>query len=155
MENKMLKLNELKPAAGAKKTAKRVGRGTGSGSGCTAGHGNNGHKARSGSTNKLYFEGGQTPLTRRIPKRGFFNPFRIEYQIVNVGSLESLDNGGKEITIEFLYEQGLVHEKDRPVKVLGEGELTKTLVIKAHSFSKTAKEKIEKAKGKAEVVGRA
>lgn len=151
----MLKLNELKPALGAKRTAKRIGRGPGSGNGCTAGKGNNGDGARSGSREKFYFEGGQTPLTRKIPKRGFFNPFRVEFQIVNIGILESLENEGKEITVDFLYEKGLIHDVEKPVKVLGDGELKKSLVIKAHSFSKAAKEKIEKAKGKAEVVGRA
>ena len=147
-------MNELKPAPGAKKNTKRLGRGTGSGQGCTAGHGYNGHKARSGSRNKLYFEGGQTPLTRRIPKRGFISPFRIEYQIVNVGAINKLNVGDKEITVDVLHDQGLIHGKDLPVKVLGEGEFTKAFTIKAHSFSKSAKEKIEKAKGKAEVVAR-
>jgi large subunit ribosomal protein L15 len=153
MENKMLKLNELKPAVGAKKVAKRIGRGTGSGNGCTAGKGNNGHKARSGSSNKFYFEGGQTPLTRRLPKRGFHSPFKVTYQIVNVSSLEKLD--AKEITIEIMYENGLIHEADSPVKVLGNGELTKSLIVKAHAFSKSAKDKIDKAKGKTEVINRA
>lgn len=151
----MLKLNELKPANGTRKTRRRVGRGQGSGRGCTAGYGNNGHKARSGSSTKLYFEGGQTPLTRRVPKRGFFSPFKLEYQIVNVSSLEKIGSTEKEITIELLYSQGLIHEKELPVKILGEGELTKAFTIKAHAFSKSAKDKIEKAKGKAEVVTRA
>jgi large subunit ribosomal protein L15 len=150
----MLKLNELRPATGSKKVAKRIGRGTGSGSGSTAGKGNNGHKARSGSTNKFYFEGGQTPLTRRLPKRGFHSPFKLEYQIVNVETLEKIENG-KEITIESLFEGGLIHNANMPVKILGNGELTKTLIVKAHSFSKSAKEKIEKAKGKTEVINRA
>lgn len=151
----MLKLNELKPVPGAVKKRKRIGRGTGSGAGSTAGKGNNGDRARSGAKNKLYFEGGQTPLTRRIPKRGFINPFKIEYQIVNVGSLESLDIQGEEITVEYLHQKGLIHEVDRPVKILGNGELNKALNVKVHSFSKSAKEKIEKNKGKAEVIGRA
>lgn len=151
----MLKLNELKPTPGSRKKAKRIGRGTGSGTGSTAGKGNNGDRARSGAKTKFYFEGGQTPLTRRIPKRGFHSPFKVEYQIVNVGTLETLDNEGKDITIEFLHDQGLIHEVDRPVKILGNGDLTKTISIKAHSFSKTAREKIEKAKGKAEVITRA
>ncbi|NLL13510.1 MAG: 50S ribosomal protein L15 [Fibrobacter sp.] len=151
----MLKLNELKPAPGAVKNKKRIGRGTGSGSGSTAGKGNNGDRARSGSKTKLYFEGGQTPLTRRIPKKGFRSPFKVEYQIVNVSSLEDLKAEADEITVEFLHSQGLVHELDRPVKILGNGELTKALNIKVHAFSRTAKEKIEKNKGKAEVIGRA
>lgn len=150
----MLKLNELRPAAGSKKVKKRIGRGTGSGNGSTAGMGNNGHKARSGSSNKAYFEGGQTPLTRRLPKRGFHSPFKVEFQIVNVGLLESLDSG-KEITVEALFERGLIHKADVPVKILGNGDLTKTLNVKAHAFSKSAKDKIEKAKGKTEVINRA
>jgi large subunit ribosomal protein L15 len=149
----MQKLNELKPAPGSRTNTKRLGRGTGSGQGCTAGKGNNGHKARSGSTNKFYFEGGQTPLTRRIPKRGFTNIFRREYQIVNVGDIEKIGQLDKEITIGFLHENGLIHEVDRPVKILGNGELTKNITVKVHAFSKTAREKIEKAKGKAEVIG--
>lgn len=150
----MLKLNELRPAAGSKKVAKRIGRGTGSGNGSTAGKGNNGDRARSGSFTKFYFEGGQTPLTRRLPKRGFHSPFKVEYQIVNVSSLDGLDNG-KEITIESLFESGLIHNNVLPVKILGNGDLTKTLTVKAHSFSKSAKEKIEKVKGKTEVIIRA
>ncbi len=149
----MLKLNDLKPAAGSKKNTKRLGRGTGSGQGSTAGKGNNGHKARSGSTNKFYFEGGQTPLTRRIPKRGFTNIFRKKYQIVNVGDLEKMEQVDKEITVGYLHENGLIHEVDRPVKILGNGELTRNFTVKVHAFSKVAREKIEKAKGKAEVIG--
>jgi large subunit ribosomal protein L15 len=155
MENKMLKLNELKPAPGAVRNRKRIGRGTGSGTGSTAGKGNNGDKARSGSRTKLYFEGGQTPLTRRIPKRGFRSPFKVEYQIVNVSSLEKIKMETEEITVDLLYRQKLIQELDRPVKILGNGELTKALNVKAHAFSRTAKEKIEKNKGKAEVIGRA
>ena len=151
----MLKLNNLKPYPGSRKTAKRVGRGTGSGSGSTSGRGNKGDGSRSGAYTKFYFEGGQTPLTRRIPKRGFISPFRVSYQIVNVNSLESIDTNGKEITVEVLHENGLIHEIDRPVKILGNGEITKAVTIKAHSFSKSAREKIEKAKGKAEVITRA
>ncbi len=154
MENKkMLTLNGLRPERGSRKKRKRIGRGTGSGSGSTAGKGNNGNKARSGAFNKDYFEGGQTPLTRRIPKRGFTNIFRTEYQIVNVGDLEKIESAGKEITVEFLHGNGLVHEVDRPVKILGNGELSKAVNVKVHAFSKTAREKIEKAKGKAEVIG--
>ncbi len=149
----MLKLNDLKPAAGSRKTKKRIGRGTGSGTGSTAGKGNNGHNARTGTSNKYYFEGGQTPLTRRIPKRGFTNIFRKEYQIVNICDLEKLEIADQEIGIEFLHRNGLVHEIDRPVKILGNGELTKKIAIKVHAYSKTAREKIEKAKGKAEVIG--
>jgi large subunit ribosomal protein L15 len=152
MENKMLHLNDLKPNEGSRKVAKRIGRGQGSGNGTTAGKGNNGHKARSGFSNKLYFEGGQTPLSRRIPKRGFISPFKVQYQIVNVGTLESAQIEEKEITSEVLYKYGLIHEEYLPVKILGDGELTKSFTIKAQSFSKSAKEKIEKAKGKVEVI---
>lgn len=151
----MLKLNELKPMPGAVRKSKRLGRGTGSGTGSTSGKGNNGDRARSGSKAKLYFEGGQTPLTRRIPKRGFINPFKIEYQIVNVGNIEAADIKDTEVTIEVLHKLGLIHEVDRPVKILGNGDFNKALTIKAHAFSKSALEKIEKAKGKAEVLNRA
>ena len=151
----MLTLNQVGPSPGSRKKKKRVGRGQGSGTGCTAGHGMNGHKARSGPSYKPYFEGGQTPLTRRVPKTGFYNPFKIQYQIVNIGALEKLEKGTNEINPEFLYEKGLIHEVDLPVKILGVGDLKKSLNIKAHAFSKSAKDKIEKAKGKAEVVGRA
>ncbi|MDO5576045.1 MAG: 50S ribosomal protein L15 [Fibrobacter sp.] len=150
----MLKLNEIKPAKGCKKSAKRIGRGQGSGTGSTAGKGNNGYRARKGAPARTYFEGGQTPLVRRLPKRGFFNPFKKEFQIVNVGDLEKIDFEG-EISVETLHANGLIHEVDRPVKILGDGDLTKAIAIKVHSFSKTAREKIENAKGKAEVIGRA
>ena len=148
----MLRLNELRPVKGSKKKSKRIGRGTGSGTGCTAGKGNNGYGARSGASNKFHFEGGQTPLTRRIPKRGFTNIFKKEYQIVNVAELDKLKEVDKEITVEILHKNGLVHEIDRPVKILGNGDLTKAINIKVHAFSKAAREKIEKAKGKAEVI---
>ena len=151
----MLNLNEMKPSPGSRKKGKRIGRGTGSGTGCTAGKGSNGHRARSGSTNKYYFEGGQTPLTRRIPKRGFTNIFRREYQIVNVGDLEKIEQCDKEIDVAFLHENGLIHEIDRPVKILGNGELTKSITVRVHAFSRIAREKIEKVKGKAEVIGSA
>lgn len=150
----MLKLNDIQPSAGSHKQSRRVGRGTGNGKGCTAGKGNNGHSARSGSGYKPYFEGGQTPLTRRLPKRGFESPFKIDYQIVNVGTLAELDAGGKEITADMLFEKGIIKDKDRPVKVLGEGDVTKPIVVRAHAFSKTAREKIEKVKGKVEAIVR-
>lgn len=150
----MLKLNEIRPAAGSNRKSRRVGRGTGSGRGCTAGSGNNGHLARSGSGIKPYFEGGQTPLTRRLPKKGFHSPFKTKYQIVNVRDLAAADTGGKEMTVETLYEKGVIKDNVRPLKVLGKGDLNKPLVISAQAFSKAAKEKIEKAKGKAEAKGR-
>jgi large subunit ribosomal protein L15 len=150
----MLKLNEIKPAEGSTRQRRRIGRGQGSGKGSTAGKGNNGDRARSGSKTKPYFEGGQTPLTRRLPKRGFHNPFRVDVQIINLKDLNNFDAGGKEITAEVLHAAGLIRDAVRPLKVLGVGEVTKPLIIKANSFSKSAKEKIEKAKGKAEVKAR-
>jgi large subunit ribosomal protein L15 len=150
----MLKLNGIKAAAGSNKQSRRVGRGTGSGKGCTAGNGMNGHLARSGSGRKPYFEGGQTPLTRRLPKRGFNSPFKTRYQIVNVRDLAAADAGIREITAAVLFEQGLIKDAVQPVKVLGKGELSRPLTVSAYAFSKAAKEKIEKAKGKAEAKGR-
>jgi large subunit ribosomal protein L15 len=151
----MVSLNTLVPAPGSRKNTKRLGRGQGSGQGCTAGRGNKGDGSRSGRKQKLYFEGGQTPHTRRIPKRGFHNQFSKVFQIINVGELEKLELADKEIDAAWLYENGLIHNNTEPVKVLGNGELSKKVVIKAHAFSKSAREKIEKAKGKAEVVTRA
>ncbi|MBN2188924.1 MAG: 50S ribosomal protein L15 [Chitinispirillaceae bacterium] len=150
----MLTLNGIRPAAGSNKQSRRVGRGTGSGKGCTAGNGMNGHLARSGTGRKPYFEGGQTPLTRRLPKKGFSSPSMTGYQIVNVQDLASFDPGVREITAASLFEKGLIKDADRPVKVLGRGELSRPLTVSAHAFSKAAKEKIEKAKGKAEAKGR-
>jgi len=148
----MLKLNNLKPSAGSNRPTKRLGRGTASGQGKTGGHGSGGDRSRSGSHQKFYFEGGQTPLTRRIPKVGFHSPFKKVYQIVNLGALEEIDVGGREVTAEVLREFGLIHEVDKPVKILGTGELTKALTFKVNAYSKSAIEKIQKANGKAEVV---
>jgi large subunit ribosomal protein L15 len=148
----MLTLNAISPAKGAVRDSKRRGRGIGSGNGKTAGRGHKGAGSRSGTKKKLYFEGGQTPLTRRIPKRGFVNAGRREFQVVNVGDLERLENQGKEINGQWLFENGLVRSAVAPVKILGNGEVTKSLTVKAEAFSKSAREKIEKAKGKAEVV---
>jgi large subunit ribosomal protein L15 len=150
----MLKLNEIRPAAGSNKQSRRVGRGTGSGKGSTAGKGNNGCLARSGAGIKPYFEGGQTPLTRRLPKKGFHSPSRTGYQIVNLRDLAAVDAGGKEVTVATLYAKGLVKDAAKPVKILGKGEVTKPLAVSAQAFSKAAKEKIEKAKGKAEAKAR-
>ena len=149
-----MKLNEIRPAEGSNRQRRRIGRGTGNGKGCTAGKGNNGHLARSGSGTKPYFEGGQTPLTRRLPKRGFHSPFKTEYQVINIKDIAAINAGGREITVEMLYEQGLIKAKDLPLKILGKGELTEPLTIRAHAFSKAAKEKIEKVKGKAEATSR-
>jgi large subunit ribosomal protein L15 len=151
----MFKLNDIKPAAGSKRKALRLGRGSGSGTGKTAGRGYNGQGSRSGSGSKPYFEGGQTPLIRRIPKRGFTNIFKKRFQTVNIGDIEKIETIDKEIGKQWLLENKLTHSKSLPVKVLGNGDLTKAIVIKAHAFSKSAREKIEKAKGKAEVITRA
>jgi large subunit ribosomal protein L15 len=148
----MLTLNTLKPNPGTHKETKRLGRGTASGQGKTSGRGENGAGARSGTSNKLFFEGGQTPLTRRIPKRGFISPFKIDYQVVNVGLLQKLEVNGKDIDVHVLYEKGIVGSSRKPVKILGAGELSKSFNVKASAFSQSAKEKIEKAKGKIEVV---
>ena len=146
-----MKLHELSPAAGSTKEVKRIGRGHGSGNGKTAGKGHKGQKARSGSK-KNGFEGGQMPLARRLPKRGFTNIFAKEYTVVNVGELEKLENGTT-VTAELLKKQGIISkiEKDG-LKVLGRGELTKKLDVKAAKFSETAKKAIEAAGGSAEVV---
>ncbi len=147
-----MKLHELAPNSGATKEKKRVGRGIGSGLGKTAGKGHKGQKTRSGDRNlPSWFEGGQTPLHKRIPKRGFRNLNRVEYSVVNLKTLDRYFSEGEEITPEKLLEKGLV-KKGLPVKVLGDGELTKKLVVKAHAFSQSAKEKIEKVGGTCEVV---
>jgi large subunit ribosomal protein L15 len=148
----MLKLNELRPANGSNRETKRRGRGIGSGNGKTAGRGHKGAGSRSGTKKKLYFEGGQTPLTRRIPKRGFNNIFSVSYQVVNLGDIEKIVTADKEVTAQWLFENGFVRSPEARVKILGNGEFTKGVVVKAHAFSKSARDKIEKAKGKAEVV---
>ena len=151
----MVTLNAIKPASGSKTTSKRLGRGSGSGTGKTAGRGHKGAGSRVGVPHKPYFEGGQTSLIRRIPKRGFTNIFKHDYQIVNIRDIEKFGSEGKDIGSEVLFENGLIRSKDAPIKILGDGELTKSLIVKAHAFSKSAREKIENAKGKAEVLSRA
>jgi large subunit ribosomal protein L15 len=146
-----MRLEELKPAAGAKKKAKRVGRGPGSGSGKTAGKGHKGQKARSGGVKGAGFEGGQMPLQRRIPKRGFTNIFRKEYSVVNLQDLEAMA-GSDAITPEMLMQKGLIKDMKTGVKVLGMGELKAKLTVRAHKFSKSAVEKIQAAGGKVEVI---
>ncbi|EDP74972.1 50S ribosomal protein L15 [Hydrogenivirga sp. 128-5-R1-1] len=149
-----MKLHELQPHPGATREKKRVGRGIAAGQGKTAGKGHKGQKTRSGDrTVPPYFEGGQTPLHQRIPKRGFTNPNRKEYAVVNLKTLDKLFEEGEEVTPERLAEKGLCSKNDL-VKVLGDGELTKKLTVKAHAFSKTAKEKLEKAGGTCEVIGK-
>jgi large subunit ribosomal protein L15 len=145
-----MKLHELQPAAGSTTAPKRLGRGTGSGLGKTSGKGHKGAKARSGGGKRPGFEGGQMPLYRRIPKRGFSNPFRVEYATVNVGRLEIFENGTV-VTAEMLKEAGLISKEMNGVKILGNGELTKKLTVEAAKFSDSAKEKIEALGGKAEV----
>jgi large subunit ribosomal protein L15 len=144
-------LDELKPAAGSNRKRKRVGRGDGSGHGKTSCRGHKGQGARSGGGTKPGFEGGQMPLQRRLPKRGFHNPFRIEMSVVNLTQLESFPSGA-EVTPESLCAQGLVHGKNRRIKILGDGSLSKPLTIKAHGFSAQAKAKIEASGGKTEVI---
>ena len=148
-----MRLDELRPAPGANKKRKRVGRGDGSGHGKTSGRGHKGQGARSGGNVQPGFEGGQMPLQRRLPKRGFHNPFRIEMAVVNVAQLDALP-AGSEATPESLALQGLVRGKHRQVKILGEGSLSKALTVRAHGFSAKAKEKIEAAGGKAELIAR-
>jgi large subunit ribosomal protein L15 len=147
-----MKLHELAPNEGATRNKKRVGRGIAAGQGKTAGKGHKGQTSRSGDrTLPAYFEGGQTPLHQRIPKRGFVNPFKKKFAVVNVKTLEKLFEEGAQITPEVLVQKGIC-PKGRPVKILGEGELTKKLEVKAHAFSNSAREKIEKAGGSCEVV---
>ncbi|MEK6613349.1 MAG: 50S ribosomal protein L15 [Candidatus Binatota bacterium] len=144
-------LSNLKPAPGSKKKRKRVGRGDGSGHGKTSGRGHKGQGARSGGNTPPGFEGGQMPLQRRVPKRGFRNPFRKSAAVVNLGQLEIFASGS-EVTPETLREHGLVRGKEERVKILGDGSLSKPLTVKAHGFSLKAKEKIEALGGKAELV---
>ena len=146
-----MKLHDVRPAAGARKARKRVGRGPGSGNGKTAGRGENGQKSRSGYSRKRGFEGGQMPLKRRVPKRGFTNIFRVEYRTVNVDRLNELP-AGSEVTPEFLQKLGLLRKGKSPVKVLGNGELTIALTVRAHKYTGSAVQKIEAAGGKAEVI---
>jgi large subunit ribosomal protein L15 len=145
-------LSNLKPAKGAKQNRKRVGRGPGSGNGKTAGRGNKGAQSRSGYSYKRGFEGGQMPLHRRLPKRGFNNIFRTDYAVVNLDQLESTFDSGATVTLESLRTAGLVHSRHTPVKVLGRGEVTKALVVQAHKFSGKAAEKLAAAGGKAEAI---
>lgn len=147
-----MNLHDLKPAKGARKKPKRVGRGPGSGNGKTAGRGEKGQKSRSGYSAKRGFEGGQMPLHRRLPKRGFTNIFRKEYRTLNVDRLNGLE-ADSEVTPESLQKAGLLRKGEAPVKILGNGELTVALTVRAHKFTKAAAQKIEAAGGKAEVLG--
>jgi large subunit ribosomal protein L15 len=144
-------LNNLKPPKGAKHAKKRVGRGQGSGNGKTAGRGHKGAKSRSGFKFKRGFEGGQMPLHRRVPKRGFHNPFRTEYEIVNLDELALRFEAGAVITPELLVEQGIV-KGGLPVKILARGEVDKPLTVRAHKFSGKAAERIAAAGGQVEAI---
>ena len=145
-----MKLHELGPAAGSTTAPKRLGRGVGSGLGKTSGKGHKGAKARSGGGKRPGFEGGQMPLYRRVPKKGFTNIVRTEYATVNVGQLEAFDNGAV-VTAAMLKEAKIIRKTLDGVKVLGNGELTKKLTVEAAKFTASAKEKIEALGGKAEV----
>ena len=145
-------LSNLRPPKGAKHSKKRVGRGQGSGQGAQAGRGHKGAKSRSGFKHKRGFEGGQMPLHRRVPKRGFFNHFRVEYAVVNLDTLAERFEAGTTITPELLRERGLLRPGTQPVKVLGRGDIAKALTVRAHKFSGKAAEKIAAAGGAAEAI---
>jgi large subunit ribosomal protein L15 len=146
-----MKLHEIKIPTGARRKPKRVGRGESSGYGKTAGKGAKGQNARSGGGKSGGFEGGQMPLHRRIPKRGFHNPTRVEYAVVNVESLDIFP-AGTTVTPELLIGSGLIRQVRADIKVLGDGELKNSLTVQAHKFSKSAEEKITRAGGKAEIL---
>ena len=145
-------LSNLKPSQGSKKNKKRVGRGHGTGQGAQAGRGHKGAQSRSGFKFKRGFEGGQMPLHRRIPKRGFHNRFRVEYAVVNLDVLSERFDAGTVVTPELLREQGIVRGARQPIKVLARGDVSKKLTVRAHKFSGKAAEKIAAAGGTAEVL---
>jgi len=145
-------LNDLRPPKGAKHSKKRIGRGQGSGQGKTAGRGHKGAKSRSGFKFKRGFEGGQMPLHRRVPKRGFHNPFRVEYEVVNVDTLALRFEPGTVITPELLHERGLIASGTARVKVLARGDVAKALTVRAHKFSGKAAEKLKAAGGTSELI---
>jgi len=149
-KTEMKNLGNLSPAPGSNLKKKRLGRGPGSGLGKTAARGGKGQTARKGGGIRAGFEGGQTPLYRRLPKRGFTSPFRVEYNVVNLSVLDKLDAGTK-VTPELLNEKGLLRNPANPVKVLGNGELKKKLMVAVHKVSATAKSAIEKAGGSVEI----
>ena len=146
----MAELHDLSPSSGSHRDRKRVGRGPGSGWGKTAGRGQDGQKSRSGGGVRPGFEGGQMSLARRIPKRGFTNIHRVEYQVVNVRDLDRFDGA---VTPEGLKAAGLVGSNRKPVKILGQGEISKSLTVEAHAFTKSAQAKIEAAGGSVSIVG--
>jgi large subunit ribosomal protein L15 len=145
-----IKLGELKRPAGSTRNRKRIGRGPGSGTGKTSGKGHKGHQARAGYRRKAYHEGGQMPLYRKIPKRGFHNPGRVEYQALNLSRFAKLTDG--ELTHELLVKKRLVASANQLYKVLGTGDVGRAVVVYAHAFSKTARTKIEAAGGRCEVI---
>ena len=145
-------LSNLKPPKGAKHSKKRIGRGQGSGQGKTAGRGHKGAKSRSGFKFKRGFEGGQMPLHRRVPKRGFHNPFRVEYEVVNLDLLAAKFDDGAVVTPELLRERGLVAGGSSPIKILARGDIGKKLTVRAHKFSGKASEKLQAAGGNAELI---
>jgi large subunit ribosomal protein L15 len=147
-----MSLNNLRPPKGMKHPKKRIGRGQGSGNGKTAGRGHKGAKSRSGFKFKRGFEGGQMPLHRRVPKRGFHNPFRVEYEVVNLDVLEAKFDAGTVVTPELLREHGLVPGGKSPIKILARGDVGKKLTVRAHKFSGKASEKLQAAGGNAELI---
>ena len=150
-ERERIGLDNLAPAPGSKANRKRVGRGHGSGRGKTSGRGHKGQKSRSGASIPAWFEGGQMPLYRRTPKRGFTPPNRIEWSVVNVGDLERID-GATEVDPQILRENGLIRSLRKPVKVLARGDVDRPLTIRAHAFSAAARTKIEAAGGSAQLI---
>ena len=147
-----MSLNRIRPPKGAKHPKKRLGRGPGSGHGKTASRGHKGAKSRSGHRFKRGFEGGQMPLHRRVPKRGFHNPFRVEYAVVNLDTLAEVFDAGSAVTPELLRERGLVRQSGARIKVLGRGDISKKLTVQAHKFSGSAAQKIAAAGGTTEVL---
>lgn len=147
----MVKIHELRPAEGSRRERKRRGRGAGSGHGQTSGRGDKGQKARSGGNIQPWFEGGQLPLHRRVPKRGFTNIFRKEYAIINLRDLSRFD-AGTSLTPDLFWREGMIKHPKGLVKILGVGEISQPLNISAHKFSRSAVQKIEAAGGKAEVI---
>ncbi len=150
-----LSLNNLHPADGSTHKKKRIGRGPGSGTGKTAGKGHKGQKSRSGYSSKRGFEGGQMPLQRRLPKRGFTNIFKKEWIEISLAKIEENFNAGDVVTPELLHERGLIKKAKHDLVILGNGDMTKSLTISSHRFTKTAKDKIEKAGGTANIIVKA
>ncbi len=150
--DELITLENLKPFSGSKHKEKRVGRGHGSGHGKTSCKGHKGQKARKSPDISPWFEGGQTPIIRRIPKRGFKNPFKVEYKILNIKDLVKKFQPNEVVTLETLKQRGLLKNIKKPVKILGEGEIDYPLIVKVNAISLNAKEKIEKAGGKVEII---